>query len=236
MIWLLVLAATGDGGTVCVPPAPDAAVKVKFKAGATLEDLARFASTTLCEPWRASEKVARRPLKMVIDGEVQGRQVRGLISMLGEAAGAAQFRGTVVLVDPDELPVAPLLVPLRPSHCLDGADLNAAIIAVDPWTRELKPMVRDALADANCLATEARLVPSFKDGKSQGFKLFAIRPGSLYELLGFKNGDVVSAVNELQLNSPDKALEAYSKLRTATELRFAIERFGEARTISWKFK
>ena len=67
----------------------------------------------------------------------------------------------------------------------------------------------------------------FKDGKAQGFKLFSIRPGSLYSKIGIQNGDIVQRINGYEMNSPDKALEIYQKLRDANRIEVELERRGE---------
>jgi general secretion pathway protein C len=69
------------------------------------------------------------------------------------------------------------------------------------------------LSDLNKIATQARIVPSFQNGVANGFKLFSIQPGSLYASIGIENGDVIQRVNGYELNSPEKALELYQKLR-----------------------
>jgi general secretion pathway protein C len=87
--------------------------------------------------------------------------------------------------------------------------------------------VNAALADMNKLATDARIVPSFKNGQANGFKLFSIKPDSLYSQIGVQNGDVIQSINGFDMNSPDKALEAYGKLRSAASLDLTLERGGQ---------
>jgi general secretion pathway protein C len=65
----------------------------------------------------------------------------------------------------------------------------------------------------------------------KGVRLSGIRSDSLFNMLGLKNGDVLKSVNGLQLNDPEKALSALSKLRTAGKLNFQVERGGSAKTI-----
>lgn len=50
------------------------------------------------------------------------------------------------------------------------------------------------LSDSN-LAAQARLVPYFHSGQPHGYKLYAIRPGSVFAVLGLQNGDVLTTVN-----------------------------------------
>ena len=73
---------------------------------------------------------------------------------------------------------------------------------------------------------QARIVPAFKDGVAKGFKLFSIRPDSIYTKIGVQNGDVIRRINGYDLNSPEKALEIYSKLKEASRIDIELERNG----------
>ena len=90
-----------------------------------------------------------------------------------------------------------------------------------------KQTINENLSDLSKLATQARIVPSFKNGVANGFKLFSIVPDSLYAKIGVQNGDVIRRINGYEMNSPDKALEIYSKLRDANRIEIEIERRGE---------
>ncbi len=82
------------------------------------------------------------------------------------------------------------------------------------------------LSNLNDIAMQARIVPAFKDGVAQGFKLFSIRPDSIYSKIGVQNGDVIKRINGFDLNSPEKALEVYSKLKEANRVDLELERNG----------
>ena len=76
--------------------------------------------------------------------------------------------------------------------------------------------------------TQARIVPSFRNGVATGFRLFSIVPESLYAKLGIQNGDVIRRINGYEMNSPDRALEIYQKLRDASRIEIDLERRGES--------
>lgn len=78
----------------------------------------------------------------------------------------------------------------------------------------------------------SRIVPSIKSGKANGFKIYAIRPNSIYARLGIRNGDTIHSINGKGLTSIDKGLEIYSELKTASSLSVAITRRGKAEKIS----
>ncbi|MFO0597269.1 MAG: type II secretion system protein GspC [Myxococcaceae bacterium] len=82
------------------------------------------------------------------------------------------------------------------------------------------------LANLNDVAMQARIVPAFKDGVAQGFKLFSIRPDSIYSKIGIQNGDVIKRINGFDLNSPEKALEIYGKLKESSRIDIEVERNG----------
>ncbi len=89
-----------------------------------------------------------------------------------------------------------------------------------------KAEIDKTLSNLNEVAMQARIVPAYKDGQAQGFKLFSIRPDSLYTKIGIQNGDVIRRINGNDINSPEKALEIYSKLRDASRIDIEIERNG----------
>ena len=90
-----------------------------------------------------------------------------------------------------------------------------------------KSVLDGTLSNLNAVATQARIVPSFKNGVANGFKVFSIQPNSFYSAIGVENGDVVQKVNGYEINSPDKALEIYQKLREARHVTIDLERNGQ---------
>lgn len=51
----------------------------------------------------------------------------------------------------------------------------------------------------NDVAMQARIVPGFKDGQAVGFKLFSIRPDSIYSKIVSRMGDVIRRINGFDL-------------------------------------
>jgi len=94
--------------------------------------------------------------------------------------------------------------------------------------------VNKVLGNLSKLATQARIVPAFEGGEAIGFKLFSIRPGSLYSKIGIQNGDVIQKVNGYDLNSPDKALELYQKLKDGKEFAVDIKRRGKNMSFDYR--
>jgi len=113
----------------------------------------------------------------------------------------------------------------------------AQIKKINDTTYEVPQAVLDGvLANPMGAATGARVVPAVKDGKADGFKLYAIRPSSIYAALGLENGDSLHNVNGQELTTADKALEVYTKLRNATSIKLTLTRRGKSITITYNIK
>jgi type II secretory pathway component PulC len=70
--------------------------------------------------------------------------------------------------------------------------------------------------------------------KVVALKLGGVAPGSLAARLGFREGDLLEAVNGLSVTGPAEALQAYAKTKDAEKITFAISRSGKPRAIEWR--
>lgn len=121
----------------------------------------------------------------------------------------------------------PVVAPTAVNTAAPGGASGAGIRALSENDYEVpRPEIDNALNNLNSLAMQARIVPAFKDGQAQGFKLFSIRPDSLYSKIGVQNGDVIRRINGFEMNSPEKALEVYAKLKESSRIEIELERNG----------
>ncbi len=81
------------------------------------------------------------------------------------------------------------------------------------------------------LMTQARVVPNLKAGKVNGYKIFAIKPDSLYAKVGLKNGDVIERVNGMELTGPEQALELFQQLKSESHFQIDLLRRGRKETL-----
>ena len=117
------------------------------------------------------------------------------------------------------------------------ASIDNGIKKIDDNTYEIdKALVDKVLANPMAVAKGARIVPAVKNGKPDGFKLYAIRPSSVYAKLGLTNGDTLQSINGFELTSADKALEVYTKLREATSLEMEVMRRGKPVTLKYTIR
>jgi len=106
----------------------------------------------------------------------------------------------------------------------------------DTQYRVDRSLVDRLLANQAQLMRAARIIPHSEGGRVVGVKLYGIRRNSLFNRLGIQNGDMLRTINGFDMTSPDKALEAYSRLRTADNLSVNVVRRGEAMTLDYNIQ
>jgi general secretion pathway protein C len=55
------------------------------------------------------------------------------------------------------------------------------------------------------LFAQARILPKYENGQMVGVQLNAIKPGSMFEQIGIKNGDVIKELNGIKIDSPEQS-------------------------------
>lgn len=96
--------------------------------------------------------------------------------------------------------------------------------------------VESALSNLNQLLTQIRIVPNFQDGKPDGFKVFAIKPDSIFAKLGLQNGDVIRSVNGRDLSTPEKAFQVFQDLRSEKSLSVDVVRRGSPQNLRYQIR
>ncbi len=87
------------------------------------------------------------------------------------------------------------------------------------------------------ISNYAKLAGSVR-GKAtkEGMRVNGIREGSPLGQLGLKNGDMLQSINGFDMSDPDKAVDAYAKLRRAGKLEIAASRDGSSFTVNVQIK
>jgi general secretion pathway protein C len=133
--------------------------------------------------------------------------------------------------------VAPASQPAAPTEGDLTAEIEKGVKKVDDTHYEIdRGLVDKILADPTTVSKGARIVPSVKDGKANGFKVYAIRPNSPYAKIGLQNGDTIRSINGFEMTSPDKALEVYTKVKSASSLSIVVTRRGSDVTMEYTIK
>jgi general secretion pathway protein C len=82
------------------------------------------------------------------------------------------------------------------------------------------------------LASLLTVSPVQADGAIIGYRISPSKERAAFDALGFKTGDVVTAVNGLSLSDTTNTLKLYTLMKEATEATFDMTREGGNVTIN----
>lgn len=84
--------------------------------------------------------------------------------------------------------------------------------------------------------SDARLLPSQRDGKVEGFRASEVKPNGVFSMIGIKNGDVLLRLNDFPMDSPDRALQSFIALKGQNRLKLDIIRDGQPQTFNYDIR
>lgn len=155
----------------------------------------------------------------------------GLTAAIDRLARATRQSSSVAMRRPP-LPPPPRMAPPLPRPVTPP--LRPAIVRESDTEYLLDRRLIDIiLEDQAELMKSVRVVPAFVSGKAYP-RLFGVRPDSLLGLLGFRNGDCLESINGFDLSTPERALEAYARLRTADDLEARVRRGAQTVTLLYR--
>ena len=135
-------------------------------------------------------------------------------------------KSTLVVPKPAAAAAAP-----SPSPNADGIQATGENEYLVP-----RAQVDNAMQNMSQLFTQIRAVPHFEGGQSIGFRLFAIRRGSLFDEIGLKNGDIITDINGSPMNDPGKAMALMQELQGANDLAVKIIRNQQPQTLTYNIR
>jgi len=84
--------------------------------------------------------------------------------------------------------------------------------------------------------TDARLLPSMKDGKVEGFRVSEVKPQGIFGTIGIKNGDVLLRMNDFPIDSPEKAIQSFATLKGQSRIKLDMIRDGQPTTFNYDIR
>jgi S1-C subfamily serine protease len=109
-----------------------------------------------------------------------------------------------------------------------------SIKKIDDNTYEVpRATVDRVFSSTSTYARIARTLPSYR---SEGFRVYGIRPNTLVAAIGIRNGDSIRAINAHEVNTIDEAVELYQQIKDAKEWRIDITRRGRPELITISIK
>ena len=220
---------------------PTGSIRASFMPGVELGDLVVWAAGFTCKNIVYDPALVCASVTIVSPREMTAEEAWSLFVASVETAGltVAEAGETVSITGS-----ARCDAPRVGDHSTDSADdpeqVSAALVAgvtkVDDTHYDVERAVLDALLDDVSLSGGARIVPSVKDGQPNGYKLYAIRPSSVYAALGIKNGDTIHSINGHALLDVADVLATYEQLRASDNFDVSITRRGKPITIQYTIR
>lgn len=96
-----------------------------------------------------------------------------------------------------------------------------------------RKMLNSQMRNFSTLLSQAKVVPHFAHGKTDGFVISNIVPRSLYQKIGLRNGDIIRKVNQKVINNAAQAMQLYQSLQKASVIQLEVERAGQIQVINY---
>jgi general secretion pathway protein C len=93
-----------------------------------------------------------------------------------------------------------------------------------------------ALDNIGQAMTDARLLPSVKDGKVEGFRASEVKPAGIFGTIGIRNGDTLIRINDFPIDSPEKAIQSFGALKGQSRIKLDLIRAGQPTTFYYDIR
>lgn len=93
-----------------------------------------------------------------------------------------------------------------------------------------------ALDNIGQAMTDARLLPSIREGKVEGFRVSEVKPAGIFGMVGIRNGDVLMRINDFAVDSPEKAIQSLASLKGMSRLKLDLVRDGQPATFNYEIR
>ncbi len=183
--------------------------------------------------------------------QVDGRQVLQILPHRVILRPASSGPCQIAMFNEDGAPTAPARpavsqrtpprtnerIPPNREGAISNEDLEAGITRNSDTNFTIQRSLVDRILENQAeLMRTARIIPHEEGGRVVGVKVYGIRRNSLLGRLGVQNGDMLRTINGYDMSSPDSALEAYTRLRSADHLTLSIVRRGQSTTLDYNIQ
>jgi general secretion pathway protein C len=102
----------------------------------------------------------------------------------------------------------------------------------EPASTQLGQIRSMVMTDPSKAAEFIRVQPANAGGSLHGYRIYPGRDRTLFNEAGLRPGDLVTAVNGIQLDDTQKALQMLNDLSHASDVTLTLERGGQVQTVT----
>ena len=82
------------------------------------------------------------------------------------------------------------------------------------------------------LFQDARILPKYTEGQMVGVQVSSIKPGGVFEKMGLQDGDVITELNGVRIDSPEQSAKILLQLSSSDSFTLQVDRAGGATTMN----
>jgi len=90
------------------------------------------------------------------------------------------------------------------------------------------------LSDPGKILAQVRVDPYFEGDRTVGFKVSQIEKGSLVDRLGIRDGDIIKRVDGQPIDSIEKAIQVYKRVKNKRVISVDLQRDGQMSTLTYE--
>ena len=83
--------------------------------------------------------------------------------------------------------------------------------------------------------SQMRALPHFVNGKTDGFSISQVAPGSVFQQLGLQDGDLLTSIDGQPVTNPMQAMSLIQAVKTASAIDLTVNRGGTPDVGSFRF-
>ncbi len=119
------------------------------------------------------------------------------------------------------------------AQAIAARNASATITPTSPETGQMLSQIRQQImSDPTKAGNYMRVQPATVAGQQRGYRIYPGREREAFQQIGLRPGDLVTAVNGVQLDDNQKALQLLGDLSQANAVTLTIERGGQVQTLN----
>src|SRR5208282_1270102 len=91
--------------------------------------------------------------------------------------------------------------------------------------------VQQTMENPSQLFSQMRAMPHFVNGKTDGFSISQVMPGSVFDQLGLQNGDLLTSIDGQPVTNPMQAMGLMQTMKTASAIDLIVSRGGQPTSV-----
>ena len=107
-------------------------------------------------------------------------------------------------------------------------------VQIEGNTVKVSNAFKDHLVNNNLekILMQAAAVPHVVNGKLKGFELWEIEKNSIFEVAGFRDGDLITKINDQEITDISMTIRILSSLKNAPQAKFDYMRNGASQNLT----